>query len=114
MRLTQDLFDARLVEVLKKESEQPLQTWWLSFADTTRPKGEQFIGVIVVDQCRGLVGSRLHLKHLDVPSPSGEIRGFGFDPTMGPADQVAAIARLPRSTLLSKTQLETAGIVIGT
>jgi hypothetical protein len=26
-----------------------MQTWWLSFCDSDKPKGQQFLGVIVVD-----------------------------------------------------------------
>lgn len=48
--------------------------WWLSFADSSRPKGEQFLGVVIVrgfDMMQAvLVASRLGLN------PGGGIRGF--------------------------------------
>lgn len=26
-----------------------MQTWWLSFCDTEKPAGQQFLGVVIVD-----------------------------------------------------------------
>src|SRR5712664_2991986 len=112
-KLPEAEFDARLAEVLTKESGRPLLTWWLSFADATQPKGDQFRGVILVDACRGITSARLRLKQLGVPCPAGEIRGFGFAPDDGPEDQVRALASLPRGVLLSKAQLEAVGLRVG-
>jgi len=97
---------------VEEERSQPLLTWWLSFADHTRPQSEQFLGVILIDDCPGLVTARLRLSEAGVQSPGGEIRGIGFDPADGPPDQVAALARLPRLTLLSLADLQAAGMEV--
>jgi hypothetical protein len=103
-------FAERVAEVAAQERENPTLTWWLSFADGKRPKGEQFLGVVIVDGCHGIVHARMEMTFHGVSSPGGEIQGFGFDPTMGPPDQVTALAKLPRLTLLSKDDLEAAGM----
>lgn len=102
----------RVAEVLTKEAEQPLLTWWLSFADGDLPKGQQFLGLVIVDNCPGLVHARLQMTLHGVASPGGEIQAFGFNPKEGPADQVIALALLPRLTLLSRQDVEAAGISI--
>lgn len=106
-------FADRVAEVMAEETQNPLLTWWLSFADGTLPEGEQFLGVVLVDDCPGLAHARMRMVGCGVPSPGGEVRGFGFDPAEGPPDQVAALARLPRLTLLSKADLEAAGMELG-
>jgi hypothetical protein len=110
MALTKQEFADRAAEVLQEELQRPRLTWWLSFADGTLPTGEQFLGVVLVDSCGGLIEARLQMTLHEVQSPGGEIRGFGFDPADGPADQVAALAKLPRLTVLSKADLEAAGM----
>lgn len=102
-----DTFLERVAEVLTEEQNQPLLTWWLSFADATG-----FLGVVLVDRCPGLAHARLQMTLNLVPSPGGEIAGYGFDPTDGPPDRVAALAKLPRLTLLNKADLEAAGLIL--
>jgi hypothetical protein len=110
--LEDNFFLDRINEVLAEDADKPLLTWWLSFADGSGPKGDQFLGVVIVDGCRGLIDARLRMTLNGVASPGGEIQGVGFDPTDGPPDQVAALARLPRLTLLSKAALLEAGMQI--
>ena len=107
---TVEQFVDRVKEVLREEADRPRLTWWLSFADATRPKGQQFLGTILVDPCPGLATARMQMILHGVPSPGGEIQGVGLSPSDVPPDQVAALARLPRLTLLSKADLRLAGI----
>jgi hypothetical protein len=99
-------------EAIAREADQPRQTWWLSFADPARPPGEQFLGVVIVDDCPGLVTARVRMAEAGVVSPGGEIRAAGFDPAQGPGDQAAALARLPRLRLLSLADLRAAGMEV--
>lgn len=103
-------FAARVVEGLDEEKDNAPLTWWLSFADGSLPKVNQFLGVILVDNCPGLVHARMAMTLNGVKSPGGQICGFGFDPSAGPPDQVAALAKLPRLTLLSHEALKAAGM----
>ena len=111
--MDQATFSARVAEVLAEEAVLPRLTWWLSFADGTRPKGQQFLGVVLVDGCGGIIEARLQMTLKGMQSPGGEIQGFGFDPADGPPDQVDALAKLPRLTLLSKSDLLAVGMEIG-
>lgn len=114
MTLTDQQFAERLRDGLAEDATKPPLTWWLSFADPDKPKTQQFLGVVLVDNCGGLIEARMQLTINGVQSPGGEIRGFGFDPNDGPPDQVAALARLPRLVLLSKKELEDAGMELST
>ena len=39
---------ARTAELLTEEAENPEGWWWLSFADSRRPAGSQFLGACLV------------------------------------------------------------------
>lgn len=49
------------------------ETWWLSFADGTRPKGDQFLGVAVV-KANGLMSAIME-THVRGINPGGGISG---------------------------------------
>lgn len=55
---------------------EPLKWWWLSFADPARPKGTQFLGVMVI-QAQG-IGDACHKAHLVGYNPGGEVVGRPF------------------------------------
>lgn len=109
---TEPTFADRAKAAVEAERDEPLRTWWLSFADSTKPQGTQFLGVVLVDRCPGLVTARLRIAEAGVQSPGGAIQAFGFDPADGPPDQVAALARLPRLTVLSEADLRAVGLEI--
>lgn len=56
--------------------------WWLSFADGTRPKGTQFLGVCIVDT--GMEGApetmdmlaAVQMTHALGINPGGEVQGL--------------------------------------
>lgn len=89
-------------EVMEQDLTQPERWWWLSFADPKKPKGEQFLGVIIT--MGGGVGE-ITQKLWDMGiNPGGEVQAVpypdGEDP---PPEQY-------RNKLLSKAQLEEAGL----
>lgn len=45
-RLTREQFAERVAEVAADTTTEPGSGWWLSFTDTERPKGTQFLGAI--------------------------------------------------------------------
>jgi hypothetical protein len=72
---------------------EPLQWWWLSFADSDLPTGEQFLGAAVV-RARGLGHAALVAHRLGI-NPGGEVLGAtlpdGFAPP--PEQQNRLMAR---------------------
>jgi hypothetical protein len=107
---TSEDFLERVWEVLSEEADRPRLTWWLSFADGERPAGQQFLGVILVDQCPGL-GTALSWISIAGVNPGGEVRGIAIDPNDVPVEHREAFAKLPRLTLLSRADIEAVGIV---
>lgn len=55
------------------ENDFELQYWWLSFADSSRPTGQQFLGVTVVKAC-GMALAVMRSHSLKI-NPGGEVRG---------------------------------------
>lgn len=48
--MVRSMFDQ--AEALLLDQERPTSWWWLSYADPTKPPGEQFVGCAVVDAPR--------------------------------------------------------------
>lgn len=48
--------------------------WWLSFADQTRPKGNQFLGVVIIEAIT--LDQAITQSHLRGLNPGGEILSF--------------------------------------
>jgi hypothetical protein len=100
------------------------RTLWLSFSDPALPKGEQFLGVVVVDVTEADAAEAQALKPDMEPTrgpwiaaairaawraqvnPGGEVQSM--DITEGPADLVA---KIPRLTRLSKADLDQLGVL---
>ena len=61
-------------ELLESEKDNPIKTWWLSFCDPDKPKGTQFLGVIIVD-AKGLFHAHHQINMLGI-NPGGEIQCF--------------------------------------
>jgi hypothetical protein len=74
--------------------------WWLSFADGERPKGEQFLGVVIVGEADSIVGASI-LAHALGINPGGEVLGAPIPP-----EYLATIAESDRGRLLTKTEAE--------
>jgi hypothetical protein len=107
-----------------------MQTWWLSFCDSARPKGSQFLGVAVVDVTEddayhgGRVGDAIraahglgaleddetvwlagavHKSHQTGCNPGGAVASFRIDQQ----PLFATVGpKYPRHQLLSKAELE--------
>lgn len=86
----------------------PVETWWLSFCDADRPKGEQFLGVILVDAV-DLVDA-ITQTHQAGCNPGGEVKAVPLPPLEDvPEEDRADAAKtyaLPRLTLLSKSDID--------
>lgn len=105
------------------------QTWWVSFCDGTKPEGQQFLGVAIIDVTEdeafegrvaatlmrivhgrppaeadvGWMTAAIGSAHLTGCNPGGEVMAVRID------DQpkfAALDARLPRNRLLQKSELE--------
>lgn len=56
--------------------------WWLSFADASLPRGEQFLGGCVV-RAMGM-GTAVRESHRLGINPGGEVRGMAFPASIEP------------------------------
>jgi hypothetical protein len=54
---------------------EPEGWWWLSFCDTERPKGQQFLGACIV-RGRGVAMATI-TAHLHGCNPGGEVMAIG-------------------------------------
>jgi len=62
----------RFKEKLETEKEEnAMKCMWLSFCDTDKPEGEQFLGVIIIN-CLGLSHAILETHEMGI-NPNGEI-----------------------------------------
>jgi hypothetical protein len=104
-----------------------MRTYWLSFCDGTRPEGQQFLGVAIVDVTDAQAAAALEFLDLTFPAhaddggwiaaacmiahemgcnPGGEIAAAAF-----PDPVPAALAALPRGQLLQRVELAALGVV---
>jgi len=72
-------FEEKLAEELKAGD---LGLWWLSFADGTKPVGQQFLGVVILE-AYGFTDAIARSHAMDL-NPGGEVRGFRVDPAEHP------------------------------
>jgi len=86
-------------ELLRKERDNPRWgAYWLSFADDEKPKGEQFLGVVVI-KAPGFLHAVKRAWDLKI-NPGGEVLGNYMD------EAEIEKAEMPYDTLLSKAALE--------
>jgi len=78
--------------------------WWLSFADPKRPAGQQFLGVAVVEAPEFILACMTAKTY--GCNPGGEVQGWPM-PDLPPD---APEMKLPTNRLLSRADLEAAGI----
>lgn len=97
--LTPEQVGERRTLLLAQERDNPPVLWWLSFCDPGRPKGQQFLGVAVVE-ASGLMHAHQRTWALGI-NPGGEIQ----------ACPVGGVPIEYRDRLLSRTDLEAAGLV---
>ncbi len=67
-----------------QERASELQWWWLSFCDSDRPTGEQFLGACVVDG--GTMPDAVRNAHHLGCNPGGEVMGIAIE--LGTIDRV--------------------------
>jgi hypothetical protein len=69
--------DNRTESVYPEPPQDAPQTWWwLSFCDTSRPAGTQFLGTAVVE-AQSVSGALMQARRLGC-NPGGEVKGFPF------------------------------------
>lgn len=110
------------------------QTWWLSFCDTAKPEGQQFLGVVIVDvderdKALGEMGATAIRASHGLPpltdahdqwfaaavskthrlkvNPGGECIGHRVD-EIAPPDE---LAKVPRDRVLQKPELTALGVL---
>ena len=66
---------ARRDKLLSEESIEPEAWWWLSFCDTEKPEGTQFLGGIFT-KARGFISAVQKTHDLGI-NPGGECKGMG-------------------------------------
>jgi len=54
--------------------------WWLSFADGTRPDGDQLLGIAIVEAAD--LGTAIKASWALDCNPGGEVKGMWCDPAM--------------------------------
>jgi hypothetical protein len=91
----------RFVEKLAEELKAgDLGLWWLSFADGTKPKGAQFLGVVILE-AYGFTDA-IDRSHAMGLNPGGEVMGDRVDPAKHPAHL--------RNRLLQRDELVDIGV----
>jgi hypothetical protein len=68
-------FDVRVAQVAIETASEPTAGWWLSFCDTDRPAGQQFLGACLVRA--GSLPEAITVSHLLGVNPGGEIEILG-------------------------------------
>ena len=91
--------EARKALLLAEEAGAPLLSWWMSFCDTGKPRGQQFLGVAII-KAPGFAHAHQRACALGI-NPGGQIQA---QPVEGVADDY-------HDRLLSRAELETAGLV---
>lgn len=89
----------RKAMLLAQELGNPPAQWWMSFCDPDKPKGQQFLGVVVVEAL-GFMHAQQKAWALGI-NPGGEIQ----------ACQVDGVPVKYHDKLLSRAELEAAGLV---
>ena len=97
--MNEEEIEARKTMLLAQEAGEPPVSWWMSFCDPNKPKGEQFLGVVIT-KATGLMHAHQRAWMLGI-NPGGEIR----------AQPVAGVADEYHDRLLSRAELEAAGVV---
>ena len=90
---------ARKLELLAQEADATPVSWWMSFCDLDKPKGEQFIGVAIV-VAPGFMHAHQRAWSLGI-NPGGQIQAY----------QVEGVGVQYHDRLLSRAELEAAGLV---
>lgn len=85
--------------LLAEEQDNPPVLWWMSFCDPEKPKGQQFLGVCIVE-APGFIHAYQKAWALGI-NPGGEIQ----------AAQVEGIPGEYMNKLLSSAELKAAGLV---
>lgn len=61
-----------------------MNLWWLSFCDTRKPRGTQFIGGCIVPASGTIAAVRM--AHFYGINPGGEVAGAPVNPALEPKD----------------------------
>jgi len=89
----------RLAELLLAERGKPGRLWWLSFCDPDKPRGQQFLGVAIVE-APGPVHAQCSTWALGI-NPGGEVMTY----------QAGDVPVEYRHRLLSRAELKAAGLI---
>lgn len=93
-----------LTRVLNKELEESIEKYlWMSFCDTDKPSGEQFLGVIITKTLG--IGHAMQKTHELGINPGGQIASWEWE------DAFKVINPEDFDRLLSKEELEEAGYI---
>lgn len=83
--------------------------WWMSFCDPDRPAGQQFLGVVLIDDAPD-EATALTLSHVSGANPGGACAMVGWQENEAPEDAARAFDAAPKLTLLSRAQLQALGL----
>ncbi len=97
--LSHDELSKRYSELIKEESSLESRQLWLSFCDTDKPKGDQFLGVIVIESC-GLATAIQKLWEMGI-NPGGQVLCY----------ETSGVLPDHMGRLLSKDQLRSYGYI---
>lgn len=87
----------------------PTTTFWMSFSDPTRPEGQQFLGVVLVDA--ESLSEAITWAWLTGCNPGGEIRTVEVRHDRLPADKREVFLKAPRDALLDRDTLKKLGLM---
>ena len=84
--------------------------WWMSFADSDRPDGEQFLGVALVEASS--LSEAMTRSWLTKCNPGGEVQSVEIPPLeLLPPERQKALTLAPRDTLMDKAALKIHGLL---
>ena len=93
-------WQTRIRAKLQTELEtEPARWWWLSFADSARPEGQQWLGVAVV-RANGFLNACRTARSVGV-NPGGEVRGNAMFESLGEPP-----ASLPNRLIVDSAELD--------
>lgn len=93
---------------LRANPNTPRYTYWLSFADGDRPKGQQFLGAAIIDDCVNMADA-IEQAHVSGCNPGGEVQGHVLPPAA--FREQPELAEAPRYTLMQKDELLRRGLI---
>lgn len=91
-----------IIPTILEELTEEESLWWLSFCDTDKPEGSQFLGVAIV-RANG-IATAITMTHMLKINPGGSVAGWGVPDDISIPDEL-------QNRLVQKDELREAGLI---